>query len=148
LADVFIEESGPELDIETPQNPADLTTLRMPEFAAPPKPPAAPKPPPVKAAAPQPEPATALPPKITQLFTQDQKNDLSRSYGEFLSVASRDLDALSKRRLSADQNSQMERIRGFKKQAEDWFERGDLVTAVELARRAFVLAEDLLSRVR
>ena len=148
LADVFIEESGPDLDIEVPQNPADSTTLRMPEFPGPPKPAASPKPPPVKAAAPQPESPTAPPPNIRQLFTADQRNDLNRSYGGFLSMVARDLETLSKKKLSADQNSDVERIRTFKRQAEEQFRVDDLVTAVELARRAFVLAEDLLSRVR
>lgn len=147
VADVFIEESGPELEIDVPGNPADITTLRMPEFPAPPpKASATPRtPPPVKAAAPEP---VVPPPKITQQFSTDQRNDLNRSYGEFLSVASRDLNTLSKKRLSADQISLVERIRGFKKQAEEQFERDDLVTAVELARRAFLLAEDLVSRAR
>jgi hypothetical protein len=58
LADVFIEESGPELDLGEPQNPADSTTLRMPQFPAPPKPPA-PRPPSPPKAAPQPEPKAA-----------------------------------------------------------------------------------------
>lgn len=150
LADVFIEESGPDLDIEAAQNPAESTTLRMPEFPAPPsKPPASQRTPaPVKAAAPQPEVPTTPPPKITQIFTADQRKDANRSYGEFLSMVARDLEALSKRRLSADQNSQREQILSFKKLAEEQFGRDDLFTAVELARRASVLAEDLVSRAR
>ena len=151
LADVFIEETGPDLDIEAAQNPADSTTLRMPEFPAfPNKSPATQQrtPPPVKAAAPQPELPTTPPPKITQIFTADQRKDLNRSYGEFLSMVARDLEALSKRRLSAEQNSLREQILSFKKLAEEQFGRDDLFTAVELARRASVLAEDLVSRAR
>jgi len=63
-------------------------------------------------------------------------------------MVAKDLETLSKKKLSADQNSDVERIRTFKRQAEEQFRVDDLVTAVELARRAFVLAEDLLSRVR
>jgi len=55
---------------------------------------------------------------------------------------------LSKKRLSADQSSAVERIRAFRQQAEEQFKRDDLVTAVELARRTSLLAEDLVSRAR
>ena len=145
-AAAVIEESGPELELQTPDNPANAATLAMPEYPAPPRPPA-PRPK-VKASVPQPEAPIVPPPKITQLFSADQRNELNRSYGEFLSLLTRDLQTLSKKRLSADQTSQMERIRVFKGQAEDQFKHDDLLTAVELARRAFNLAEDLVSRVR
>ena len=145
-AAAVIEESGPELELQTPDNPANAATLAMPEYPAPPRPPA-PRPQ-VKASVPQPEAPIVPPPKITQLFSADQRNELNRSYGEFLSLLTRDLQTLSKKRLSADQTSQMERIRVFKGQAEDQFKHDDLLTAVELARRAFNLAEDLVSRVR
>jgi hypothetical protein len=145
-ANAVIEESGPELELEAPDNPVNAATLPMPELPGPPKPPA-PRPQ-VKASAPPPEPPIVPPPKITQLFTADQRNELIRSYGEFLNMLARDLQKLSKKRLSADQTSQMERIRVFKGQAEDLFKHGDLVTAVQLVQRAFNLAEDLVSRVR
>src|SRR5215469_17553792 len=35
-AEIFIEESGPKLEFEAPENPAEIATLRMPEFPAPP----------------------------------------------------------------------------------------------------------------
>jgi hypothetical protein len=146
-ANAVIEESGPELEPQTPDNPANAATLAMPELPGPPKPPA-PRPPQVKASAPQPESPIVPPPKITQLFSADQRNELNRSYEEFLRLLTRDLQTLSKKRLSADQTSQMERIRVFKGQAEEQFKHDDLLTAVELARRAFNLAEDLVSRVR
>jgi len=63
-------------------------------------------------------------------------------------MLARDLEALSKKRLSADQTSQIERILVFKEQAQELFEHDDLVTAEQLARRAFNLAEDLVSRTR
>jgi hypothetical protein len=119
----------------------------MPQYPAPPKPPAPRAPAPPKTAAPQPEPEIPTP-RITQLFTTDQRNELTRSYREFFSMVARALDALSKKRLSADQISQVEQIRTFKDQAEDLFKRDDLATAVELAHRASVLAQDLVSRVR
>jgi len=144
-AEIFIEESGPELEFEGPENPAEIATLRMPEFPAPPKP--TPRPPPPKLA-PQPEPAIPNPPKITQLFTPDQRKDMSREYAEVLNTVARDLNALSKKRLSTDQTSQAARIRIFREQADEQFKRDDLVTALELAKRALSLAEDLVSRVR
>jgi hypothetical protein len=38
-------------------------------------------------------------PNIKQLFTADQRNDLNRSYGGFLSTVARDLETLSKKTL-------------------------------------------------
>jgi hypothetical protein len=147
ITEAHISEFGPELNLEPPVNPAEIATLQMPDLPAPPKPVAAPPraPAPVKTAPPQ--PAASAPPRISQIYSQAQLADYNRAYNEFLGQVSRDLDTLNKRRLSADQKDEMERIRTFKRQAEEQFER-DLVTAVELARRASSLAEDLVSRAR
>ena len=63
-------------------------------------------------------------------------------------MVARDLETLSKKKLSAEQTSQVERIRIFREQAEEQLKHDDLVTALELAKRALSLAEDLLSRAR
>jgi hypothetical protein len=58
------------------------------------------------------------------------------------------LETLSRKRLSADQNGLVERIKTLKKQAEDQFERDNLVTAVELTKKTSKLAEDLVWQAR
>jgi translation initiation factor IF-2 len=143
----ILEEGGPSVNGPEPlPNPAELATIPIPQFPEPPKPPSAkPRAPaPPKATAPVPTPA---PPKITQLFTQEQSDELNRSYDEFLGQIKRDLELLGHRRLRGDQSAQVSRIRTFEDQAKQEHDR-DLVTAVELAKRAASLAEDLVSRLR
>jgi hypothetical protein len=144
----ILEEGGPPVVGPEPvPNPAELATIRIPELSTKPPEPAPPKPhvvAPVKGPAPVPAPA---PPKITQVFDQSQKDELNRSYNEFLGQVKKHLEDLGHRRLSTDQSAQVSRIRTFKDQAEQEHDR-DLVTAVELARRAASLAEDLVSRLR
>jgi hypothetical protein len=143
----ILDEGGPPLDgAEIVPNPAEIATIPIPQFPEPPKP-APPKPhaiAPAKATAPVPPPA---PPKITQLFTPEQSDEYNRSYNEFLEQVTRDLEVLIHRRLGRDQSAQVSRIRTFEEQAKQEHDR-DLVTAVELARRAASLADDLVSRVR
>jgi hypothetical protein len=143
----ILEEGGPPLDGLKPEpNPAEIATISIPQFPEPPKP-VPPKPhviAPVKATPPAPTPA---PPKITQLFEQGQLDELNHSYSEFLAQVARDLAVLGHRRLGSDQSAQVSRIRTFEEQAKQEHDR-DLVTAVELARRAASLADDLVSRVR
>jgi hypothetical protein len=58
----------------------------------------------------------------------------------------RALETLGRKSLAGDQNDVVELIRTFQKQAEQAREQ-DLVTAVSLARRADLLARDLLQRL-
>jgi hypothetical protein len=143
----ILEEAGPPVGGPEPvPNPAEMATIPFPEFPEAPRP-APPKPhqpAPPKATAPAPAPA---PPVITQLFTQEQSDELNHSYNEFLGQVTRDLAVLDHRRLGRDQSAQVSRIRTFEAQAKQEHDR-DLVTAVELAKRAASLAEDLVSRVR
>jgi hypothetical protein len=141
----ILEEVGPPLDrLEPAPNPAEIATISIPQLPELPKP-APPKrvPAPVKAT-PAPPPA---PPKITQIFDQSQLDELNHSYNEFLGQVKRDLDVLGHRRLGSDQSAQVSRILTFKEQATQEHDR-DLVTAVEWARRAASLADDLVSRLR
>ena len=144
----ILEEAGPPVVGPEPlPNPAELATIRIPEFSTePPK--AAPAKPhlpaPVKTPPSVPTPA---PPKITQVFDQSQLDELNRSYNEFRGQVKKDLEVLGRRRLGKDQSAQVSRILTFEEQAQQEHDR-DLVTAVELARRAASLAEDLVSRLR
>jgi hypothetical protein len=143
----ILEEAGPAVDGPKPEpNPAEIATIPFPELPEGPKP-APPKPhvpAPAKATVPVPPPA---PPKITQVFDQSQLDELNHSYNESLGQVARDLAVLDHRRLGADQSTQVSRIRTFVDQAKQEHDR-DLVTAVELAKRAASLAADLVSRVR
>ncbi len=126
---------------------APALVIIMPDLAPPPKPvPAPPKRPPV-AAAPKPAPAaeTPAPPKLGQIFTADQTREYNRTLDESLDRVRRALETLAKKALSAEQTDILERIRTFQKQAEQAREQ-DLVTAVNLARRADLLAKDLLEQ--
>jgi hypothetical protein len=142
----ILKDGGPPLDGPKPlPNPAEIATISIPRFPEPPKP-APPKPhvvAPVKAT-PVPTPA---PPKITQVFEQSQLDELNHSYNEALGQVRRDLEVLDHRRLGSDQATEVSRIRTFEEQARQEHDR-DLVTAVELAKRAASLADDLVSRVR
>jgi hypothetical protein len=143
----ILEEAGPPVDGPEPvPNPSEIATIRFPDLPKGPElAPAKPHTPaPVKATAPAPAPT---PPVITQAFTQEQSDELNHSYNEFLGQVRRDLAVLDHRRLGADQSVEVSQIRTFEKQAEQEHNR-DLVTAVELARRAASLAADLVSRVR
>ena len=103
---------------------------------------AAPKPLP-----PPPEPTELAPsPRLGQIFTADQSRDYNRALDESLTRVRMVLAAAANRRLTADQDSLVVRIRTFVMQAEQAREQ-DLVTAVSLARRADLLAQDLAGRL-
>jgi hypothetical protein len=134
--------SGPALqDSEAVPNPEEIVTLTMPRFPAPPKPP------PARVAAP-PKPApppTPAPPKITQLFSAEQLREYNKAYDDSQDRVRKALAILESKNLSQDQRNTMDRIKTFQMQAEQEHER-DLVTAVNLARRADALSADLLRR--
>jgi hypothetical protein len=87
------------------------------------------------------------PPKFTQLFTAEQTRDYNRTYDESLDHVKRNLAALEKKSLTPAQRRAMDRIRTFQEQAEREHER-DLVTAVNLVKRADALSADLVTRVQ
>jgi hypothetical protein len=103
-----------------------------------------PKPVPPPPAPPPPE--TPPPPKLGQIFTAEQLRGYNRAIDESLDRVRKTLAAVAGRNLTAEQGEIAERIRTFQKQAEQAREQ-DLVTAVSLARRADLLAKDLLERL-
>ena len=129
-----------EAAIEPPGYTASLPTLPPPP--APPKRPvaAAPKAPPP----PQLEPLPT--PRLGQIFTAEQLREYNRTLDESLERVRRTLAAIAGRSLNAEQTEAANRIRTFLRQAEQAREQ-DLVTAVNLARRADVLAQDLAARL-
>jgi hypothetical protein len=72
--------------------------------------------------------------------------DYNRSLKESLDRVDSALAKLEGKRLSAAQSETADRIRTFRKQAEQAREQ-DLVTAVSLAKRADLLAKDLIERL-
>jgi len=105
-----------------------------------------PAPPKVQANAPLPEPPTVVPPKLGQMFTPAQAREYNQTLAESFARVDSALARLEGRQLTADQSQTADRIRTFRKQAEQAREN-DLVTAVSLARRADLLAKDLLGRL-
>ena len=141
----------PEIDANaTPTLPSDLPST-MP--SAPPPPPAAPPRRPATAAAPRttppppaPQPETPPLPKIGQIFTAAQLREYNQTLDQSLERVRRALTIAAGKNLNPDQSEIVNRIRTFQKQAEQAREQ-DLVTAVNLARRADLLARDLLERL-
>jgi hypothetical protein len=126
--------------------PAPLVALDLPPPPAPPKPRVASAP--KSAAQTQPqepvEPAKAL--RLGQIFTQEQQREYNRTIDESLERVRQNLEKIAAKRLTADQSREAESIRTFQRQAEQAREQ-DLLTAVNLARRADLLAKDLLQRL-
>jgi len=114
-----------------------------------------PPPPPVtrakpRPAAPPPSPAPAPdvlpPPRLGQIFTADQLREYRRNLDESLERVRKVLVAVVGKNLTSDLTEIVGRIQTFQRQAEQARET-DLVTAVNLARRADLLAQDLLKRL-
>jgi hypothetical protein len=143
--------AAPEINADaTVTLPSDLPST-MPS-APPPPPPAAPPRRPATAAAPRttpppaPQPETPSLPKIGQIFTAAQLREYNQILDQSLERVRRALAVAAGKNLNADQSEIVNRIRTFQKQAEQAREQ-DLVTAVNLARRADLLARDLLERL-
>jgi hypothetical protein len=141
---------APEIDANaTATSPSELPSS-MP--SAPPPPPAPPRRP-ATAAAPRTTPPPAPPPpetpplpKLGQIFTAAQLREYNQTLDQSLERVRRALAIASGKNLNANQSEIVNRIRTFQRQAEQAREQ-DLVTAVNLARRADLLARDLLERL-
>ena len=126
------------VEVEIPGSDTDIPLLPPPP--EPPKRPvivAVPKPTP-----PPPAPEPAPSPRLGQIFTADQLREYNRSIEESMSRARSVLAVAAGRRLNQQQSEMVTRIRTFLMQAEQARPK-DLVTAVNLARRADLLARDL-----
>jgi hypothetical protein len=124
------------------------TPVAVPEAPAPP----APKPParravvPPRAVTPPAQADQTPPPRLGPMLTPDQLRDYNRTLDESLDRVKKILAALSRKNLNSEQADTANRISTFQKQAEQEREL-DLVTAVNLAKRADLLAQDLMERV-
>ncbi len=124
----------PDLSAEIPEAPKRVA--RRPVQAA------APKPVPPGPAAPE----VPVAPKLAQMFTPEELRENTRALDESLDRVNRILSVVEAKNLTPDQKEIAERIRTFRKQAEQAREQ-DLLTAVSLAKRADLLAKDLLERL-
>jgi hypothetical protein len=121
---------------EAPAPPAPRTPARRPPVSSPPKP---------AATTPQPDPPPL--PRLGQILSPEQTREYNRTLEESLDRVRKALAVLMKKNLPADQAEILNRIQVFQKQAEDARVERDLVKAVNLARRADVLAKDLQDHV-
>ena len=128
-------------------NELGITGPNFPRLQPPPEPRrpvvATPKPAPQPPPTPEPPPVQ---PRLGQIFTAEQVREYNRSLDENLDRVKKALNNLAGKKLNPEQTEVVNRIRTFQVQAEQAREQ-DLVTAVSLARRADLLAKDLLGRL-
>jgi hypothetical protein len=99
-----------------------------------------------------PKPPTAGPPptaapRLSQILTPAEQRENTRTLDESLNRVNRILTIVDGKNLSPAQKEIADRIRTFRKQAEQAARDQDLITAVSLARRADLLAKDLLDHL-
>ncbi len=139
------EDEEEELPAIQPAPVPDASKLEPPpEPAPPPKRPTRPRKPP---ASPEtPVPAIGQPPappaRLEEVLTEDRRRQLETDFSRSVAQARAALNQTSGRSLTSVQRQTADRIRTFLQQA-DQAKKGDLATAVQLARRAELLAQDL-----
>ncbi len=141
------EIDAPALDIPVDVQMPVAVLANLPRIEPPPPAPAR-RQPPVRVATPQPPPGPEPPPqpRLGQIFTADQLRDYNRSIDDSLNSVRNVLAKVAGKNLNPEQSEILIRIQTFQKQAEQARE-SDLVTAVNLARRADLLAQDLIKRL-
>ena len=122
----------PDLTTEIPEAPKRVERRPVPTVIAP-KPPTA-SPPPTVA------------PRLSQILTPAEQRENTRTLDESLNRVNRILTIVEGKNLTPSQKEIADRIRTYQKQAEQVREQ-DLLTAVSLARRADLLAKDLLEHL-
>jgi hypothetical protein len=93
---------------------------------------------------PTPAPAT---PQLSEILTEDRRRQYETEFAGYVGRAKEVLNRASRGRLNIRQQQTTMRIQTFLQQAEESKVK-DVVTAVELARRADLLAQDLLKSLR
>jgi hypothetical protein len=126
---------NPDLTAEIPDAPKRVARRPVPPVPAP------------KPVTPSPvAPEAPVTPKLAQMYTQQELRENTRALDESLDSVNRILQIVEGKNLTAEQKEIAERIKTFRKQAEQAREQ-DLPTAVSLAKRADLLAKDLLERL-
>lgn len=139
VVDTTLPDSNPPLDSGTPDHTIAITVPGPPPAPAKPKP-VAPKPPVVveTPATPAPKPAT--------IFSAAERRRLTQELDDRLGRVRRALASVEGKSLSADLIALANNARAFLAQAEQARSQ-DLVTAVNLAKRADLFATDLVARL-
>ena len=139
------EDEEEELPAIQPAAVPDAVKLEPPPEPAPPvRRPARPKKPspapeaPIQANSQPPAP----PARLEEVLTEDRRRQFETDFSRSVAQARAALDQTSGRTLKGVQRQTADRIRTFLQQAEQ-AKKGDLATAVQLARRAELLAQDL-----
>ncbi|MEQ1885925.1 MAG: hypothetical protein ABL967_12755 [Bryobacteraceae bacterium] len=144
VPEVVADNAAPEANVLAELG---MSAPRFPRLPAPPEPKrpvvATPKPAPLPTSTPEPPPQQ---PRIGQIFTAEQIREYNRNLEDSLERVRRALGNLAGKKLNPDQTEVVNRIRTFQNQAEQAREQ-DLATAVSLARRADLLAQDLIGRL-
>ncbi len=124
------------------------------EVPPPPKPSRAPRRPAAPASPPEAEAPPAEPaeppdnlPRLTQFLSEQERWEYNREIDTLLGQIHQTMDALGQRPLSQEQMEVLDRVRTFVRQASE-ARKVDLVTARSLARRAMLLAQDLVKSTR
>ncbi len=125
--------------------PPELSTS-LPVIPPPPPPVTRAKPRPTSPPPPAPPPDSPPPPRLGQIFTAEQLREYRRNLDESLERVRKVLVTVVGKNLNRDLTEMVGRIQTFQRQAGQARET-DLVTAVNLARRADLLAQDLLKRL-
>ena len=139
--------AGPDLEADVSLPPS--LPVYIPAVPEPPRPPR-PKPPPVAIGPKLPTTPSTDPvvpaPRLGQIFTAEEIKEYNSDLDRNLDNVRKLLGTLGRRAKSAEDRQTVERIQTFLRQAEQ-ARQEDLVTAVSLARRADLLAQDLLKRL-
>jgi hypothetical protein len=144
-----VPQLPPAPDVESepyPEGPPVSLETGLPPASPPPAPrrPAPPRAVVTPAPAPVPEPTPT--PRLETILTAEQLREYNRTLDESLDRVKKILERVAGQSLKPDLRSTVSRIQTFQKQAEQARE-SDLVTAVNLARRADLLAQDLIRRL-
>jgi hypothetical protein len=103
---------------------------------------------PPKVTTPPPQtPEQPAPPKLEPLLTADKRREYNHTIDECLDRVKKALVVFATKRLTPEQSDIVTRITTFQRQAEEAREQ-DLLTAVGLAKRADLFAQDLLGRLQ
>jgi hypothetical protein len=86
-------------------------------------------------------------PQLVEILTEEKRKQYEQEYSENLGRARNALAQAGGRNLTGEQMETAGRIRTFLQQAEEVHAR-DLTTALQLARRAGLLADDLIQALR
>ena len=150
-APTTVTEIPPPPTTHQENRPAQETRPRKPRPASttPANPPAttpATTPPATQPAPPQ--PATPVnPPRLGAILTPEQQREYNNAIDQSLARAQASLGSIANRSLSSEQQTTVEQVQAFVRQAQE-ARKNDLSAAKSLAERAEVLARDLAASLR